>query len=299
MLRRNESGTLVGLAILLSLGSSVALAQQNPELGETGGTATGTAGASTSAGASAGGTWQPPTGTQVEAANDNTAVDPQVETAASGDTDHQSVTGHFGVGFLGVMGVPAAGCNPGAGCALDFGYTVSAPTIGLRYWLQEGLGIEVALGIGIESSGSTVTTTGAAGTTTDTNGPSLVAFALHGGLPLVFAESKHFAFELIPELNFGFATGSWDDTSAANADLDLSGLLFELGARVGAEIQFGFIDIPQLSLQGTVGLHLRVENRSASTAGGETSAGNFRFGTTMQGEPWDIFTGALAAIYYF
>jgi hypothetical protein len=208
------------------------------------------------------------------------------------DTDHGSVVGHFGVGFFGVLAVPVAG----PGNTPDFTETVSAPSLGVRWWMQDWLGIEAALGIGIESSGTTVETDG---DSAQANGPSFFALALHGGLPLVFASSKHFAFEVIPELNIAFATGGVDDESAANNDVDVSGVLLEVGARVGAEIQFGFIDIPQLALQATVGLHLRYEGRSQSVGDTDTSSHSFRFGTSVNGEPWDIFQGNLSAIYYF
>jgi hypothetical protein len=209
-----------------------------------------------------------------------------------GGTDHGRVVGHFGVGFFGVREVPIAGI----GTANFPEATVFAPTIGVRYWMQDWLGIEAALGLGVESSGTTIDT---AGNSATTNGPSVFALALHGGLPLVFAASKHFAFEVIPELNIGFATGGVDDQSPANNDRDLSGVLLELGARVGAEIQFGFIDIPELALQATVGLHLRYEGRSQSIGDTDTSNHRFRFGTTLQGEPWDIFQETITAIYYF
>jgi hypothetical protein len=208
------------------------------------------------------------------------------------DTDHGLVVGHFGVGFFGVLAVPVAG----AGAMPNFEATVSAPTLGVRYWMQDWLGIEAALGLGIESSGTTIDTGNSSATT---NGPSLFALALHGAVPLVFAASRHFAFEVIPELNIGFATGGVDDQSPANNDRDVSGFLLEVGARVGAEIQFGFIDIPQLALQATVGLHLRYEGRSQSVGDTDISNHSFRFGTTLQGEPWDIFQGNLSAIYYF
>ena len=302
MLHRNETGILVLFTLSLCLVAGLAQAQANPELGEVGGSAQ--VGASTDTGTTAqaqGTTWQPPTNNQVAAANDtDTAAANTADTEATGDSDHAGVVGTFGVGFFGTLDIPAMGCAAGPGCT-DTAFGVTAPTLGVRYWMAHNMGIEAALGFNISSSGTT--TTPPAGAATDTNGPSYVGFGLHGGLPLVFADTGHFAFELVPELNFGIATGSLDDTSAANADVDLSGLLFELGARVGAEIHFGFIDIPQLALQGTVGAHLRVESRSSTlnTAGGATefSASSFRFGTDLQGEPWDIFTGAISAIYYF
>jgi hypothetical protein len=130
----------------------------------------------------------------------------------------------------------------------------------------------------------------------DTNQPSLFGMGLHAALPLVFATSAHFAFEVVPELNFGFVSGSQD---LGMDKISLSGVMLQLGARVGAEIQFGFIDIPQLALQGTVGLHMTYEGRSASVGNMQTSTSNFSLLTTVQDSPWRIFTSNLAAIYYF
>ena len=297
MFQRNPMATLVQWTLSLCLVAGVAQAQANPELGEVGGTAQG--GTTTPVAAGTQATWQPPA--QTAPTGDAQANTDVTTDAPVGDSDHAGVVGTLGIGFFGVMDVPAMGCT-GAACP-DTAATanaVSAPTLGLRYWLQEDLGIEAALGFNISSSGAS--TTPPAGAAFDTNGPSYVAVALHGGLPLVMAHSGHFALEIIPELNFGIASGSLDDTSPANLDVTLGGMLFELGARAGAEIQFGFIGIPQLALQGTIGAHLRYEGRSATVtgAGGPTdiSTSSFRFGTSVQGEPWDIFTGAITAIYY-
>ncbi|MET0387968.1 MAG: hypothetical protein ABW321_18495 [Polyangiales bacterium] len=206
-------------------------------------------------------------------------------------TDHASVVGHFGVGWFGIFDLPIAGATE---AGADFNGTVTAPAIGARYWLSERLGIEGALGIGVTSGGVT-TQVGNVSTTVDS--PSVFGLALHGGLPLVFATTSHFAFQLVPELNFGFTSGGFE---TAGGDVDVSGILLQVGARVGAEIQFGFIGIPQLSLQGTVGLHLSYQGRSASFGeNNEVSSSSFRFGTTVQDEPWDIFAGNIAAIYYF
>jgi hypothetical protein len=213
-------------------------------------------------------------------------------TVATSGTDHAAMVGHFGVGAFGIIDLPVS-----LGVGGDNAGTLSAPTIGARYWMDERMAIEGALGLGY-SSGSVTNKTG--NTSTETNAPSLFGLALHAGLPLVFATSAHFAFEVVPELNFGFVSGS---QSLAAGKVDLSGLLLQLGARVGAEIQFGFIDIPQLALQGSVGLHMSYQGRSASTSNNnvatESSNSSFNFGTTIQGKPWDIFTSNIAAIYYF
>jgi hypothetical protein len=234
-------------------------------------------------------------------------------TVATSGTDHAAMIHHFGVGTFGVLQLPVASCyggmlNPNNNPSIDTvvpggcvpteqgaGANLSAPTIGARYWLDERMAIEAAIGLGYSSGNRKVEN----GPTMTTNAPSLFGLALHGGLPLVFATSTHFAFEVVPELDLGFVTGGWDDTRTANADATLSGFLLQLGARVGAEIHFGFMGIPQLALQGSVGLHMRYEGRSASIGNTNTSSHHFGFGTTVQGSPWDIFRENISAIYYF
>jgi hypothetical protein len=157
------------------------------------------------------------------------------------------------------------------------------------------MALEGAIGLAFQSGG---TTTKVGNTSTDVNDPHLFGFALHAGLPLVFATSDHFAFQFVPEFNFGLVVGG-QDTGNTATDVSLSAVMLQLGARIGAEIQFGFIGIPQLSLQGTVGLHMTYMGRSASTDNGDVSSHSFSFGTTVQDSPWRIFTSNLAAIYYF
>jgi hypothetical protein len=213
------------------------------------------------------------------------------EAASPSESDHAAVVGHFGVGFFGVQTVPVMGCDTGAVlCAAVGDATVSAPTIGARYWLSEGLGIEAALGLNVTSSEAGALQTSAFG------------FALHGGVPLALAHSGHFVFQVVPQINFGIASGSYEVPGTTS---DVSGLLIEAGAKAGAEIHFGFIDIPQLSLQGTVGLMVRHESRSADTTAGTPAVtatveqSQTLFGTTVDDEPWDIFIGSITAVYYF
>jgi hypothetical protein len=76
-----------------------------------------------------------------------------------------------------------------------------------------------------------------------------------------------------------------------------------VGAKVGAEIQFGFIDLPNLSLQGGVGLYLQSETvkTRADLDGDVTQASvtGTTLGTTLDADPWDIFTSSVSALYYF
>jgi hypothetical protein len=186
---------------------------------------------------------------------------------------------------------PCAG-GGGAGNIVASG-TVAAPVIGARYWISELIGIDAGIGLGIYTLGGSQPA--AAG---PVNRPSYNAFVLHGGVPLALASSGHFAFEVIPEMNIGFS--NWSQDVQNNPSLSGSGFHFDIGARAGAEIQFGFIGIPKLALQGTIGLKFLTESTKFDPGqGGAFKQSQTGIATTVNGNPWDIFTGNIAALYYF
>src|SRR5262249_11158455 len=100
-------------------------------------------------------------------------------------------------------------------------------------------------------------------------------------------------------LNFGYATRSVTNPTPGLADTDQNGLAFDLGGRVGTEIQFGFIGIPELSLQASVGLSLSHQRVKATTGGDYTRDARTSVMTTLQAAPWAIFTNSITALYYF
>jgi hypothetical protein len=289
--------------------TSSAVAQADPEAGDVAppSSAQGGAhfGAQFGAGAQAQGSAQPEPQSQIQAAPapssssmaaSSTASDASASSAApapSGNDDHSAAVGHFGVGFFGVMSVPLMGCGMGfPPCAIDDTNELAAPTIGMRYWLDDLLGIEGGLGLNVTSSSSAGVDKSAFG------------MALHAGVPLALAHSGHFVFEVVPMLNVGFASGSYKTTVVGvTASTDVSGWMVEVGGKAGAEIHFGFIGVPQLSLQGTLGLMIRHDARSAKIPGGLASATvdqkQTSVATGVDGSPWDIFRAAVAAIYYF
>lgn len=186
-------------------------------------------------------------------------------TVVDGTSDHARVSGHFGIGYLGTRGLNF----PGAGGVAD------APVVGVRYWLDQGMGIDA--GLGLRFSGGS-------------NGfPSYNIAIAHFGIPLALAGSKHFSFQVTPEANLGY--GSADPGAGpTNKTFHL-----DLGARAGAEVQFGFIGIPELGLQAGVGVGLNYDHYSAAGNSGHQLA----FGTSVGDNPWQIFTGNIAALYYF
>ena len=216
-------------------------------------------------------------------------------------SDHEKVVGHFGVGYLGLTNLPIATGGAIATAAVPRG-NVPAPVIGVRYWLGEKLGLDLGIGLGI-TGGSQEQVTG--NNTNSQDQAGVFGLAFHGGVPIVLGHQKHYKFLVIPELNVGFATQT--ETPPANnaanvGDITRTGFHLDLGARIGTEIHFGFIGVPQLSLQATVGLLARrdawkvkqdVGNQTNSASVGETA-----FGTTVQGEPWAVFVNNISAIYY-
>ncbi len=236
----------------------------------------------------------PPTAVTTTAASTSSdsptpAVTSPNESADSNTPDHEAVIGHFGVGYMGFSQLPigdVAGNNFTA-------KTVTAPVIGVRYWLNRMIGIDAGVGFGFSTGSSTVS---ANGTDTTTNNPSRLGFALHGGVPLAFAHGKHYSFELVPELNVGFTHGS---VAGTPDDISLSGFRLDAGARVGAEIYFGFIGVPQLALQASVGAYFTHENAGFSQGNVSASVSSNAISTSVQGTPWAIFVNTISALYYF
>ncbi|MBI2394929.1 MAG: hypothetical protein HYV09_35495 [Deltaproteobacteria bacterium] len=198
---------------------------------------------------------------------------------AGGQTDHDRVVGRLGIGYLGNFQVPLG----------ETGRPLPAHVLGMRYWFGPGMGLTAGLGF---SSVSGSSTTG--NVTTDS--PAATAFAIKGGLPLALATSKHFAFVIEPQLAFGYAMQT--ETVPNQPSVDHTGQRFALGATAGAEIQFGFMGIPELSLVGSVGLAFDTAGGKTKRQSGENSFTASQLTTFSVANPWDIFKGSIAAIYY-
>lgn len=210
---------------------------------------------------------------------------------APAGNDHEAVAGHLGVGYLGRRGMSVG----------TIGNEVVAPVIGVRYWMNSQMGIDAGLGLTVTSTSSEAKF---AGVTTKVDGPSTTVFMLHGGVPLSLMSGKHYSFQITPELNLGLGSGSSEDNMGGK--IDTSGFHIDLGARAGAEVHFGFMGIPELSLLGSVGLNLANDSVSTETPPAsvgaprtEVSASQTALSTTVGNSPWSIFTSNVAAIYYF
>ncbi len=231
-------------------------------------------------------------------------------TDTSGPTDHSIVVNRLGLRYFGTAVMPAlsdAGARGGSG---------TLHTVGARYWLSGGVAIEGGIGLGFRSGGTTTTTTAGAGTTnTSADIPNFFGIGAHIGLPIMLAESKHLVVHLDPYLSLHYGRSAITTTPESDVqnDTTLNAIRLSLGANATAEVQFGFLGIPQLGLQASLGLALNYLSGSANTVRTTTRAGqqprtettvsesSFTLGTTV-GPNYslaDIITGSISAVYYF
>lgn len=211
-------------------------------------------------------------------------------------SDHARMIRHYAVGYLGFTNIPLGALQDLALTepAESSGRFARAPIIGLRYWATSRIGIDAGVGFST-GFGSQKTTDDPAGSSErDALLPRGVV--LHGGAPAALTAGKHYVFELIPELNVGYATLSIPNESSGS-DMVHRGIHLDVGLRAGAEIHFGFIGIPELSLVGSVGYRVDANylKTDASTTVTDTRV---VFRTTLGNTPWDLFAGGVSAFYY-
>lgn len=215
--------------------------------------------------------------------------------------DHERVVGHFGVSWFGVSSIPLGigapagnSANPAIALGNPSYVTISAPAIGVRYWLNEGLGIDAGIGIGY-SGGSVEDNNVRVG--------KLGAFGMlfHAGLPLSIVSGKHISLQITPEANFGFAHASVASNVVDHPppDASLSGMRLDIGARVGGEVQFGFIGLPELALEGSLGAFFTYQRNGVSVGPASHSDVSYSLTTASFHNPWDFFASVVSARYYF
>lgn len=240
------------------------------------------------ASASASGSWNT-SGATATANTTTNANTPEAPARPLGASDHDAFVGSYAIGFLGFrsMSIASSVTDP---TAVD---TVDAPVIGVRYWMDRDMGLDLGLGLSWASASATVETPAGE---TEVDAPEPFAFILHAGIPLALASRGHFVFQVTPELNLGYATNTIE---VGDEELSVSGLHLDIGLRAGAEVHFGFINIPQLSLQAGIGVQLSYDSIDAELGDNSVSASRTSFGTTVGDDPWDIFAGSVSALYYF
>jgi 5-hydroxyisourate hydrolase-like protein (transthyretin family) len=225
-------------------------------------------------------------------------VTTEVSTAAAAaerQSDHERVSGHYGVGLLGVVNMGDLQSDGGVA-------STNVPVLGARRWINDAWGIQAGLGLAHHSGTSSTDVPN----TRNLEDPTRWAFAAHVGVPFALYHDSHYAFLFLPEANFGYSTWREKDDRNLPGDQGQHGhsFLVDVAARAGAEIHFGFMGLPMLTLQGTVGAHVTYRDsraKSVNSAGQEVERGRYSFDLTTANydDPWDIFTSSIAALYYF
>jgi len=223
-------------------------------------------------------------------------------------TDHEVVVGAIGLGYIGSYRVPLplaipVGRGDQAGMFPNDKMNIRqllVPTLGLRKWFTKRRGFEAGLGLSL-SAGGTSATLGKASTTVDRE--SVFAMSVHAGVPLMLVDTRHMAFMLIPEATLSFATSNVSAEFEENAppDARMRGIGIDAGLRAGAEVHFGFMGLPRLTLQAGVGIYLTAQWASATVSNQSLSDRSLSLGFGSAGNPWDIFSGVanMSARYYF
>lgn len=213
-------------------------------------------------------------------------------------TDFSKIVKTIGIGYFGQYDVPLGMSGAAA-------RTVATQLVGVRYFFSDRMGIDVGVGVGL--SAGTNKSESPTNPATSVDRPSTLAMSFKVGVPIVMLSTKHYSFFFEPQALFGFAGETQKVVTPANtADTKHNGTRFFGGASAGALVQFGFLGIPQLTLDATVGLGLDIsggKTEQASAPGQTTvqknSFSQTGFGTFTAHQPWNIFHTNVAAIYHF
>lgn len=235
-------------------------------------------------------------------------------------SDHESLMYHVGFGWYGSPSVPYM---DGANSTKN----VDVPLIGARIWFTPTLGLDVALGAWLHSGESKSSTTSASGSTSSTTTPdwNVLAFAGGLGMPVSILHRSHYSLQITPEVAFGWvglsrdpakttpstsstgtgtgtgsgSSGSGGSSSTSSTMPKPSGFIVQAGAKVGAEVHFGFMGIPQLALDASFGLFLAYQYAKVDVGSTTYEQSQLLFASSQINTPWDIFRSTVAARYYF
>jgi hypothetical protein len=188
-------------------------------------------------------------------------------------SDHDAVVGHLGIQARRVDPGPLPlALRPGLGCASDMSTpcTVTLGAIGARYWVTRNLAWNGYLAFGSGGGSS-----GAQGLDTYLGvGPIL-------GLTLLLANWRHLAIAASPELAVIWFRPGGNGSGSTE--------LLEMRAALEAELHFGFVGIPALSVGLLAGAELRYESAP--------SAHLWSVGVIGAGSVWDTLTNLFVRYY--
>ncbi len=272
---------LLGTLAVLALGTTRAGAQQPPAPGVPVGA--GTPVPAQPLGAAPSEAPAPPAATTTSAALPPSDLPAPVRSAGVGPiptadelpaaSDHDAVVGHIGVQArrLDPGPLPLA-LRPGLGCATDMSTpcSVTLGALGARYWMTRNLAWNAALAFGSGGGSS-----GTQGLDTYLGAGPII------GLTLLLGNWRHLAIGASPELAMVWFRpgGSGSGTTK----------LVQMRAALEAELHFGFVGVPALSLGLIAGADLQYESTPAAHL--------WSVGIIGAGSVWDTLTDLFVRYY--
>lgn len=236
----------------------------------------------------------PPPPTALPASSTSAGASPQALSLARDARDFDQVAGRWGAAFFGVRSVDFGSFPPGTP------NTVEVVTLGVRRWMAPGSmsssrswAIDAGLGF---AYGRTKTETPVTGGGTSSAQASGFGLGFHLGLPIALAQGRHVTALLAPEVDLLYVSGKADQGTPLRI-IDWRGFGFDAGVRLGAEVYFGFLDMPQLALEGSLGVKARYDSVTMDPkAVGQSDVSHWRMGSDR---PLGFLAGNVAVIYYF
>lgn len=215
-----------------------------------------------------------------------------------------------GIGFFGtsLIDEPITGTFVFNGMGVVPPTALSVPLIGVRWWtpLSAGplkrVGFEVAFGVAwLSGSRATINNNGQLGNDTDEH----LGLGVHVGVPLAIASTEHTVVFIGPEYRFTSntitPTGAVPLMPGARPGLVAKAFANDLSLRAGLEVFFGFIGLPNLSIETSVRLGLRWLETTSLPNGQMGSAvvdDSVRANSSLVNNVFDLFTGSIAAKFY-
>lgn len=214
--------------------------------------------------------------------------------------DHEKLAGRFAVGF---MGIQALGGNVATGSGVT-------PIVGLRYWINQQVGVDPGLGLAVgfdsvtadgqplpsKANGTSATLT-KQGDELRADPPAVLGSPLRAGVPIAFAARHHYAFQTVPPIRVDVQTTMTVRPFAPCSDTPLG----QGGLRLGPEANFAMIiglGLKTLCATTKVPSGLTLFSTGATSKAPEATT-DILLATSLQELPWHISTGSLAALYYF
>lgn len=228
------------------------------------------------------------------------AAKPVTAPDAKPKTGRALVVHRWGLGYFGQMDVPIGWTGARAA-----GSSVPLQMVGARTWLGR---VRLDLAVGVNLQGGSNDVDGAS-----SSQPSFFAWGARVAAPIALYSAQNFTVFLGPEIAYGRANESTPAVAEnpvtgerAKQQVDHSGHRFALGARGGAEVHFGFMGLPRLALDATLGLSLDltagysdgIATKSLVT-NGSASYSHVGLQSFTSHQPWNIFITNVAAVYYF